>query len=125
MATFNQQNQQVTTQYNAETINFGAVQTPQDLVTQLEKLKAEIAKAKAANVISEEEATDAEYQVTKAAQQAAKPEPDKNSIVANLNTAKEVVQSVAGAGGLVAALAGAVDTVARLFSWVPMTKKVR
>ena len=116
MATFNQQNQQVTTQYNAETINFGAVQTPQDLVTQLEKLKAEIAKAKAANVISEEEATDAEYQVTKAAQQAAKPEPDKNSIVANLNTAKEVVQSVAGAGGLVAALAGAVDTVVRLFS---------
>lgn len=62
-------------------------------------------------MINEEKAVDGEYQVTKAAQQAGKPKPDKNAIVANLYIAKEVVQNVAGAVRLIAAFVDTIDKV--------------
>ncbi len=116
MATFDQRGQRVTYQYNAAgDINFGAVQTKVDVAGELEKLQVELAKAAAAGVFEEDTATDVEYQLKKAVQQAKKPEPDKKSILDHLNEAKALIEGVAAAAGLVGALIQAAELVQKLF----------
>lgn len=105
MSVFNQQGQNVEKQYFAERdIIFGAVQNRTDFVSELEKLKAEVTKARDAQVIDAEVATDVDYQITKAVQQASKPEPNKSNILEHISKAKELIQGVAEAGGIVTAL---------------------
>ena len=117
MAQFDMRGQRVTNQYNAgRDMNFGAVQTPVDLVAELEKLNEQVVQAKDAGIVSEETATDAQYQVTKAIQQARKPDPDKKTIVDHLTTAKALLENITAASGLVTALVGAVEVVQKLFS---------
>ncbi len=117
MAQFDMRGQRVTNQYNAgRDMNFGAVQTPLDLIAELEKLNGQVVQAKEADVLSEETATDAQYQVTKAIQQAKKPDPDKKTIVDHLTTAKALLENITAASGLVTALVGAVEVVQKLFS---------
>jgi len=117
MTNFDQREQHVTNQYNAgRDINFGAVQTPVDLVAELEKLKGQFTQAQEAGVISEETSTDAEYQVTKAMQQAKKPHPDKKTILDHLNTTKTLIENITAASGLVTALVSAIEVVQKLFS---------
>jgi len=117
MSTFDQRDQHVNTQYNAgRDINFGSVQTSADLVTELEKLKQQIAQATEKGDIPEDTATDAEYQVTKAIQQAKKPEPEKKTLLDHLTTTKASFDNIAAASGLVTALVGAIQVVQKLFS---------
>jgi hypothetical protein len=117
MAHFDMRGQRVTNQYNAgRDINFGAVQTPIDFIAELEKLKGQFAQAKEAGIISEETTTDAQYQITKAIQQARKPDAEKKKIMDHLNSAKTLISGVTAASGLVTALVGAVEVVQRLFS---------
>jgi hypothetical protein len=117
---FDQRGQQVNYQYNAAgDINFADVQNRRDVVEQLEKLQAEIKKAVAGNVLDEETATDVEYKLTKAVQQAKKPEPDKKFIMDYLSEAKELIAGITtGAttvGGLVSAFNQAIELVLKLF----------
>ena len=117
MAQFDMRGQRVTNQYNAgRDMNFGAVQTPADLISILEQLNEQFAQAKDAGVLTEETATDAQYQVTKAAQQAKKPDPDKKTIMDHLSMAKTLIEGVTSASGLVTALATAIQIVQKLFS---------
>jgi hypothetical protein len=117
MAQFDQRGQQVTNQYNAgRDMNFGVVQNSIDLIAELEKLKKEFAQAGEVGIVSEDAAVDAEYQMTKAIQQARKPEPDKKTILDHLNTAKALIEDVTAAGGLVTALVSAAEVVQKLFS---------
>lgn len=117
MTQFDMRGQQVTNQYNAgRDINFGAVQTPVDLIAELEKLNGQVVQARDAGLLTEETATDTQYQVTKAIQQAKKPEPSKKTLVDHLSTAKTLLDDVAAAGGLVTALTGAIESVQKLFS---------
>ncbi|MFL5658926.1 MAG: hypothetical protein ACJ8CB_32675 [Ktedonobacteraceae bacterium] len=117
MAQFDMRGQRVTNQYNAgRDINFGAIQTPEDLITAFEKLNEQFMQAKEADVLSEETATDAQYQITKAAQQAKKPDPDKKTILDHLNSAKSLIEGITAASGLVTALVGAIGVVQKLFS---------
>ena len=117
MANFDMRGQRVSNQYNAgRDMNFGAVQTPADLITALELLNEQFIRAREAGVLSEETATDAQYQVTKAAQQAKKPDPDKKSIMDHLTTAKTLIVGVTAASGLVTALTAAIQIVQKLFS---------
>ena len=118
MAQFDMRGQNVSgNQYIAgRDMNFGAVQSQADLIGELEKLKAEFAKAADQGILSEEAATDAQYQVTKAIQQARKPTPDKKTIVDHLTTAKALLENITAASGLVTALVGAVEVVQKLFS---------
>ena len=117
---FDQRGQKVNYQYNAAgNINFGAVQNKIDVIDQLEKLQIEVAKAVEGNAIDEDTATDVEYKLTKAVQQAKKPQPDKKSIVDYLNGAKELVAGVAtsaaAVGGLVTAIAQAIEMIQKIF----------
>jgi hypothetical protein len=121
MANFDMRGQRVTNQYNAgQDINFGAVQTPEDLVTVLEQLNAQFLQAKEAGILSEEAATDAQYQVTKAAQQAKKPDPNKKRILDHLSNAKGSIENLTGnitaVGGLITAVAAAIQVVQKVFS---------
>jgi hypothetical protein len=116
MAIFNQRGQQVTYQYNAAgDINFGAVQNRMDLVGELGKLPREVTQARQAGVFDEGVATDAEYQLTKAVQEAKKPAPDKGTVLGHLTNAKTLVEGVAATGGIVTALTKAVELVQRFF----------
>jgi hypothetical protein len=100
-------------------INFGAVQDKREVVAELVKLQAELDRAIKAGLFDEETATDAEYQLKKAVQQAQKPEPDKKSIMDHLKRAKDLVVDVAttvgAVTGLAAALKEAVEAVPRVF----------
>jgi len=97
-------------------INFGAVSNLQDFAAQLEHLKAELVAAKEAGVLSEDEATDAEYDVTKASQQAKKDHPDKKVILEYLNNVKTLLEGVTTAAGLVPSVVSAIEAVHKLFS---------
>jgi hypothetical protein len=114
---FDMRGQRVTNQYNAgRDMNFGAVQTPVDLIAALEQLNGQVTQAQEAGVLSEETATDAQYQVTKAIQQAKKPDADKKTIMDHLSAAKALLEDITAASGLVTALVGAVEMVQKLFS---------
>ena len=116
MTQFYQQGQQVQRQYNAgRDMNFVSVQTPEELGTALEQLNYELGNAKDAGALPEETATDAQYQVTKAVQQAKKPNPDKKSITDYLTTAKTLIESLSATSGLVSAVAAAIEAVHKLF----------
>ena len=117
MANFDMRGQHVTNQYNAgRDMNFGAVQTPVDLITELEKFKEAILAAKTDGILDKKKATDVEYQVTKAAEEAEEPKPDKKSIIDYLTTAKTILEGVVATGGLVTALASAIQIVQKVFS---------
>ncbi len=117
VAQFDMRGQRVTNQYNAgRDINFGAVQTPADLIDVLEQLRGQIVQAVDAGILTDEAATDTQYQVTKALQQARKPDPDKKTIVDHLTTAKALLDNITAASGLVTTLVGAGEVVQRLFS---------
>lgn len=59
---------------------------------------------------------DAQYQVTKAVQQAKKPDPDKKTLIDYLSAAKTLLSDITSVGELVPALAGAIQMVQKLFS---------
>jgi hypothetical protein len=115
MAVFDQRDQHVMYQYNAAgNINFGAVQNRVDLVDELEKLQTELTAARRAGIFSEEIATDATFQLTKAVQQAQQPAPDKKTLLNHLNSAKTLIEGVTAASGLVTALVKAAELVQKL-----------
>lgn len=117
MAQFDMRGQKVSgNQYVAgRDMNFGAVQSQADLIGELEKLKSEFAKAADEGVLSEDAATDAQYQVTKAVQQAKKPDADKKTIVDHLETVKAIIGNVTAASRLVLSVANAIMAVQKLF----------
>ena len=116
MAIFDQRSQHVTYQYNAAgNINFGTVQNRMDVVGELEKLQTELVKAKQTGVFDEDVVTDAEYQLTKAVQQAKKPEPEKKTILGHLSSAKTLIEGIGAASGLASALTKAAEVVQQFF----------
>ncbi len=120
MTIFDQRNQTVTYQYNlAGDINFGAVSNHAEVMTQLDKLQTELNTAVEAGVFNEGDATDVKYQLTKAVQQARKPEADKKSILDHLGRAREIVGGVSktmtSANGLFTALGQAAEMVQKFF----------
>jgi MFS superfamily sulfate permease-like transporter len=113
---FDQRGQKVTYQYNAAgNINFGAVENRANLISELEKLKEEVALAGNSSVDSSEIVTDAQYQIQKALDQAKKPEPIKSVILDHLSQAKGFVKGLVEAGGLVTGIMKAIELVQKLF----------
>lgn len=113
MATFDQRGQHVRYQYNAaRDINLGSMRTSADLVQVLQQLTAEVDRAKEAQALDPEVATDVEYRITKARQQAQKPTPDNQGILHHLAEAKTLVEGVTAAGGSLTGLVVALGQVA-------------
>lgn len=116
MTIFDQRGQQVTYQYNAAgDINFGAVQNRIDVIGQLEKLKAEVGKARDAGILDAEVATDATYQMDKALFQARKDAPNQQRMLDYINGAKALIETTAAASGLVSGFVAAAEAVQTFF----------
>jgi len=115
MATFDQRGQTVNNQYNAaRDINFNSAESKDDVIRELRKLLEEVTKAAKSGAIKDEVAVDLEAEVKKAVIQAEKPEPNKKSILEYLATAKELVEGLTSATGLITVLIQATEAVRRL-----------
>jgi hypothetical protein len=115
MAVFDQRNQKVQYQYNAAgNINFASVQSNEDLLSELKKLRVEFDTAIEARVFEKKTAIDATYQLDKALIEAEEPKPNKTTIEEHLKEAKALIEGVAAATGLVTALAQAAELARRL-----------
>jgi hypothetical protein len=115
MSTFDQRNQKVKYQFNANgNINFGAIQSSIAIPVELEKLLDELNKAVVAGAIEEEKAIDVESRIKKAVAQSRKPNPDKKSVLENLQEAKGLLETFATATGLVTGIAQAVEMVRKI-----------
>jgi len=112
---FDQRGQQVNTQYNAQQINFGAVQTTQDLIAELEKLKTSILKAKEDGKLDKKSANDAANQVTQAIDEAEEARPNKKSLLNYLTTGRSLIEGASAIAGLVPLITGAIEAVQKLF----------
>ena len=82
---------------------------------ELKKLQAELQEATEKEAVTGEPAVDAQYNLDKAVLEAEKPTPDKKKLGDYLTTAITVLENVAAASGLVAALTKAVELVGTLF----------
>ncbi len=94
---------------------FAAAQSTTDVLKELEKLKGMVTEAAKETQLDEDTAKDVESNLKKAIDKAKQPQPDKNRIVAYLNSAKSLVESITAAGGLVTAFTKAVEAVRKLF----------
>ncbi|HLM62085.1 MAG TPA: hypothetical protein VK308_14865, partial [Pyrinomonadaceae bacterium] len=102
--------------YNAAgDINFNNVQNSVDFFVELKKLKAELARVAEEEAIDAEIVTDADYQLTKAIQQAEKEQPNKTTIIEHLNNAKGYLDGVATLAKVATAVAGAIAAASALF----------
>ena len=112
---FDQRGQNVQYQFNAAgNINIGAARSIEELSEQLGKLRDEIDVARAANVIPEDTAIEASYHVLQADKEIESADPDKPSILDHMGKAKALLEDLAAAAGLVAAITEAVEVVGRL-----------
>lgn len=116
MATFNMQGQQVDKQINVgRDINMGAEQSLADILSELQELKVATADARRQGLLSSEVATDVEYQLVKATQQAEKEPSNKTALLEHLNRAKSLVEGIAAASGIVTGLATLMQTIQKFF----------
>ena len=112
---FDQRGQHVNYQYNsAGNINIGSVQDRADLVSQLDLLKQEIAKAHEGSVISELTESRAKMPILEAIEEAKKPKPDKSSLLTYLGDTKDCLKGIAALGGIV-------EAVTKAYEWVEKT----
>lgn len=116
MSTFDQRGQHVQYQYNAAgDINISAIQNQTDFVQELLKLKAEVTKAGESKAIDEDIVIDAEYEISKAIQEAKKPEPKKAAMLEHIDKAKTLVEGTVATAGLATALMELIEAAQKLF----------
>lgn len=107
--------QTVTTQYIAMgDITVGSVSNITDMVDPLQKLQAAAKKAKSDKVISEDQAIETDYQLSKAISEITKPHPDKGKISTYLSSAASVVSDIGAMAGFAQALAQCIDKIRSL-----------
>jgi len=115
MATFDQRNQKVGYQYNAAgNINFSTVQSNENLLSELKKLRAEFAKAIEMGVFEKDVAVDVSYKLDKALLAADEQKLDKSKVEEYLNDVKTLIEGITVATGLVTALSQAIGLVRSL-----------
>jgi hypothetical protein len=84
-------------------------------VQKLQQLKAEISKAGYLKALDEDVVIDAEYEITKAIQEAKKPEPKKITILEHMGKAKTLVEGTVATAGLATALMKLIEIAQNLF----------
>lgn len=115
MTLFDQRGQRIYgNQYNAQHMNFGSVQTKDDLVSELEKLREEVSKSRKDGTLDKKKATDVEYEITKATQEAEEVKPDKKTILDHLMKAKSLLEVMSATSGFVSTLVGAIESVRKV-----------
>lgn len=112
----NYQNSKIENQYNIDGgVNINSSNPNAIAIAELNSLLQEIAKATSKGVISPEQSIDIEAKIKKAIVQSEKPQPDKQSILENINGAKTLLDGLSSAAGLIPIFVQAVDMIKRLF----------
>jgi hypothetical protein len=113
---FDQRGQNVNYQYNAaRDINFAQAQNRFQLVEELEKLQDEIAKTVGANLLGEDVAIEADYEIRKAVQQA-KSDGGSSKVIEHLAKLKALVSGVNELIDLSNGITGAIEAARRLLA---------
>ncbi len=100
---------------DVDTLNVGAVNDHAGLVAELERLKSQLAEAAQRGEIDQELATEAEYRVSQAGDEASKPSPDRGRFLDHLTQAQDLLKTAAAAAGLVTALGKVAEVARQLF----------
>ncbi len=108
--TFNQQGQEVETQYNAETIQIGATTSISDMARNISNLKAEISTLKQVPEPVRKEVLDALDAAEKRS-----PSPDNSSLKAKLDAAGAALSSFDGVTDKAIKLA---QTIFKIGTWI-------
>jgi hypothetical protein len=103
-------------QYNAETINFGAVKDRSDAVSELRKLSAEVKRAASSGNIPTAVSDEINAKLEEAIRQAESPTPDKNTIINRLSGVQKLLEGIHTASSLIISLPQAISMIGRLFS---------
>ena len=112
---FDQRGQNVNYQYNAAgNINVGTMQSEADLISQLDLLKQELAKARERSVITELTESKAKTPLLEAIQEAERPKPDKKSLLTHFDDIKDCLKGIT-------AVEGIVEAVTKAYEWVEKT----
>lgn len=82
---------------------------------ELEKLKAEVDRAKELRAIDKDVAVEAEYHLLQATKEARKTKPNKSSFPDHVGKAKALLEDAAAAAGLVTALLQAAEIAGKIF----------
>lgn len=116
MATFDQRGQHVQYQYNdAKGLNW-ELKDNRELASLLEHLQGEVDRAGSLGALSEEQATDAAYQLKKAVMAGKRAELGSGpTVIEHLRNAKTVVEGVSAMGALAAAIEKAVSAATKVF----------
>jgi len=112
MAKFIQTNQKVNNQINAETIgvvSFNSIKDKTELVSELRKISSELNKLTKANKVNVNLAINIEAHVKKAIAEIERSEPKKDSVIENIEKAKNLLDGITSATSLVNALMQAVQ----------------
>ena len=109
---FDQRGQTVKYQYNAAgNINFGAIHNISELISQLDLLKQEVAKACNAQLINELTESKTKTQLLEAIEEAKNASPDKTSLLSYLAQAKNCLKGITE-------ITGIVEAVTKAYEWV-------
>jgi hypothetical protein len=100
---------------DVETLNVGAVTDQTSLISELERLKSQVAEAAKRGDIDQELAAEAEDRVAQARNEASKPSPDRGRFLAHLGQAQDLLKTAAAATGLVTALSKLGEAAQQLF----------
>jgi hypothetical protein len=115
MATFNQQNQTVQYQYNADTITLSNVSTRADLTRELHNISAELNRAYSLNTIDDPHGQQAKDALEQATRESEQPSPNKLRVTSFLEAAQNAVKGITGLGGLYLAISEAIELAHALF----------
>ncbi|MFW6116544.1 MAG: hypothetical protein ACOC6F_02350 [bacterium] len=113
---FDQRGQEVTYQYNAAgDIRVTSAQNREELVSELEKLRRELRRARESGALEEDTAVKTEYHLMEAVGAAQEECPDVQSFFEHIGKAKDLLEDAAAAVGLVTAFMTAMEVAARIF----------
>lgn len=112
MPTFDQRNQNVNYQYNANgNINFKDIESLSGIKAELDKLRQELLLAMKNSKVDDETATDAKYMLDKAYNETNKTNPDHVQVLAYLERLKEIIGGIGVLTGLVTGITEAIVTI--------------
>jgi hypothetical protein len=115
LAKFDQRDQKVTYQYNADVINLGNVSNRMEFAREVENISSEVARASSLDAIDATRAKQAQDALKEASAEAQKLEPNKSRITSLLGTAGNVVKDATALGGLYLGITKAIELAHQLF----------
>lgn len=118
MAKFDLSHSKVTNQVVAEsinTVNFGTIQSKDELIVELRKIISEINKAVKSGDINKKVSVDVNLHIEKAITETEKPDPKKKPIIEHIESAGKLLNGVTSASNLVTSLITAAKIAGSLF----------